>query len=174
MNGVVYFVRAGEDGHIKIGFTASKPSERIANLQTGNPVPLILVAVVPGEPILERQLHQRFAQYRGIGEWFKPGSELVAFIDGARLAGGMAAIRRAEDLPSETQLAFGLSGREFKQLVRIVHDEIIEARAYAKAEHAVGADWRDLMFTDGQPDATSEEYAEVQISIAESYPEEYD
>lgn len=86
--GVVYFVRHGSDGPIKIGKTREDPGRRVGCLQTGNPVPLVLLAVVPGYSETEAQLHERFAEHRIAGEWFRAAPELLAFIDGARMGAG--------------------------------------------------------------------------------------
>lgn len=129
--GVVYFVQAGQGGPIKIGYTSGQPSVRVAALQTGNHVPLSLVAVVNGDPQLERDLHRRFAHLRGIGEWFKPGPDLVAMIDGIRLVGFADVEAKAE---LNVELHFGLSPQEFRQLVEEVGEEIVSRREYAAAE----------------------------------------
>jgi hypothetical protein len=67
----VYFIQAGHDGPIKIGF-AVDPAERLAMLQTGNHVELFLAAAMPGGIDLEQELHARFAEGRIRGEWFRP------------------------------------------------------------------------------------------------------
>ena len=76
---VIYFIRAAT-GHIKIG-TATDLKERLSNLQAGNPMPLTVLAVVPGKRAEERALHAEFAEYRAAGEWFKPVPELLARIE---------------------------------------------------------------------------------------------
>jgi hypothetical protein len=66
--GNVYFLQCG--GLIKIGF-ARDVAKRLAELQTGNPEPLKLVAVIPGcLPSVERRYHREFATARRRGEWF--------------------------------------------------------------------------------------------------------
>jgi hypothetical protein len=83
VSGSVYFIRASETGPIKIGFTSGNPHDRSASLQTGNHEKLVIVAVIFDVlPSRERELHERFSKYRRHGEWFDPGPELVAFIDG--------------------------------------------------------------------------------------------
>ena len=78
--GYVYFIGA-VDGPIKIGMSQD-PTERLRSLQTGSPVALRLMAVVPSqEPEqLEVLLHARFGSLRMHGEWFHPGEELMEFI----------------------------------------------------------------------------------------------
>jgi hypothetical protein len=79
VNGYVYFVQMGDDGPIKIGF-ATDVQARITTLQTSSPHELVLRKVVPGTVAKEREFHQRFAQTRLKGEWFKPSSALSEVI----------------------------------------------------------------------------------------------
>ena len=59
------------DNKIKIGFTdRADISERLAELQTGNPRKLICRKLVPGTREEERLLHELFAEDRLCGEWF--------------------------------------------------------------------------------------------------------
>lgn len=74
----VYFI-ADEDGYIKIG-TARSVASRMASLQTASRQTLRLVASIPGDQSDEFALHARFETDRVRGEWFRPGSELMAFI----------------------------------------------------------------------------------------------
>lgn len=73
----VYFVQAGEGGPIKIGFTGGNVSERIADIQTGCPFPLIALGTIDGGEAEERELHLRFRDKRLSGEWFTPCDELL-------------------------------------------------------------------------------------------------
>jgi len=75
----VYFIQAGEDGPIKIGF-ARDVGRRIANMRVANPAPLKLRANIPGDARDERAFHARFANLRVRGEWFRPSDELLCFI----------------------------------------------------------------------------------------------
>jgi hypothetical protein len=74
----VYMIQQGADGPIKIGFS-SDIRARISGLQTANPYPLRLLKTIPGNELLERKLHSRFAKHRLVGEWFKPEADLLAF-----------------------------------------------------------------------------------------------
>ena len=65
----VYFI-GGDDGLIKIG-RSRNPEARAAELQTGSPVPLRVLASVSGDSRLEAQYHRRFADFRVRGEWFE-------------------------------------------------------------------------------------------------------
>jgi hypothetical protein len=73
----VYLVRAGN--WIKIGWSRNVGA-RISQLQTGNADPIELIATISGGRALERQLHERFADSRVSGEWFKYGPELANYV----------------------------------------------------------------------------------------------
>jgi len=66
----VYFIRAGEEGPVKIGW-AVDPQQRLAVLQTAHHEELVLLRVLDGEQPEERQLHRRFGPHRIRGEWFR-------------------------------------------------------------------------------------------------------
>lgn len=68
--GWVYFIQAGKNGAVKIGWTR-QPDRRFRALQTSQHSQLRFLGVIPGDRTLERQLHQRFAVHRMKGEWFK-------------------------------------------------------------------------------------------------------
>lgn len=89
--GLVYFVREGHDGPIKIGY-ALEPIQRLKSLQIGNPRLLVLVGYFPGDVAMERRLHARFADWRLNGEWFSP--DAPGLVDLAKAAGQ---IRKAID-----------------------------------------------------------------------------
>lgn len=71
-----YFIQAQCGGPIKIGF-AKDPQYRLAQLQTGNPEPLVIIALIPGN--VESYLHQLFEHFRISGEWFHPNEELLQY-----------------------------------------------------------------------------------------------
>ena len=76
--GLVYFVQAGDDGPVKIGFSRA-PAQRVADLQTSNPAPLRLLATIPGCLVSEAMLHREFGEHRIRGEWFHP-ARVVAWL----------------------------------------------------------------------------------------------
>lgn len=79
--GVVYYLRHGEDGPIKIGFTTKSVFLRVQQLQAASPEVLSCVGVEDGEITLERfRLHQ-FRKQQKRGEWFEPGGPLQIFLD---------------------------------------------------------------------------------------------
>ena len=79
-SGRIYFIRAGESGPIKIGFTTGQPEARITKLQTAHFERLRLLGSMPGTPMDERRLHVKFAAERLNGEWFLPSDALMNLI----------------------------------------------------------------------------------------------
>jgi len=78
----LYFIQAGENGPIKIGY-AAVPSERLRDLQVGNAQPLRLLHEEDfGDhaPRQEALWHQTFKEARIRGEWFGPWAPLVLSI----------------------------------------------------------------------------------------------
>lgn len=74
----VYFIRNGN--YIKIGVSVD-PWKRLSSLQTGNPEPLEMLAIMPGSDDLESGLHRAFGQHMKRGEWFTENEQLLAFIE---------------------------------------------------------------------------------------------
>jgi hypothetical protein len=79
---LVYFVQA-ETGQIKIGL-ARDVEKRVAQLRTGSPVQITLLAVTDGGQPREFTYHQRFAEHRLHGEWFRPNPDILAEIERLR------------------------------------------------------------------------------------------
>ncbi len=80
---MLYFAQAEGIGRIKIGFTDGDVSARLADLQTGSPVPIRLLGTLAGTLEDEKDLHRRFGAARVCGEWFEPTPELLALIPSA-------------------------------------------------------------------------------------------
>lgn len=82
---MIYFAEmvGHDDSPIKIGETSKLPRSRMRSLQTGNPYILDVIATMPGNQKTERELHQRFAEWRCPGgkDWFFPNDELSDLID---------------------------------------------------------------------------------------------
>lgn len=88
---IIYFIQAGKDGLIKIGYT-SNLKKRISTLQVSSPQKLrvrktiinqeVALAAVPERVIriTEHNLHKRFKKYNAHGEWFYPSPEILHFI----------------------------------------------------------------------------------------------
>lgn len=77
----VYFIQDGGTKEIKIGFSLGDPLGRLRNFRTGNPRPLKLLVTIPGGAKEEAALHERFADLRGQGEWFRADARLLGFIE---------------------------------------------------------------------------------------------
>lgn len=70
----LYFIRSGRSGPIKIG-VAKNVESRMDNLQTGNPIQLILIAKMKCDGKahaynLEAYLHKIYRNRKIRGEWF--------------------------------------------------------------------------------------------------------
>ena len=78
--GHVYFIMSEKTQAIKIGFTTGSVKVRLRALQTAHPYRLKVLATLNGNRSYEKELHQRFAQFRLKGEWFEPHPDLLAFI----------------------------------------------------------------------------------------------
>jgi len=81
--GWTYFVQR-KDTQIKIGFSI-KPRHRIMSL-TVEHGPLNVLAVVPSAVAGEFETHQKFDHLRELGEWFRPGADLLQFIEEVKVA----------------------------------------------------------------------------------------
>lgn len=81
----VYFVQAGEDGPIKVGYS-NHVEGRLASLQTAHHAPLRVLLKVPGGLALEAALHAALAPHRLRGEWFRPAPEVLRLA--AEMGGG--------------------------------------------------------------------------------------
>lgn len=76
--GYVYFFRAANT--VKIGFTCNV-RERAHSLQTGCPEPGFMCKFLPGTMAREKEMHQRFAEYRIAGEWFELRGRLAKYLE---------------------------------------------------------------------------------------------
>lgn len=69
---MIYFIRGKQSGRVKIGYTGGDGASRLAQLQTGSPEELELLATVDGGLDVEKQYHDLFSKCRVHGEWFEP------------------------------------------------------------------------------------------------------
>lgn len=78
-SGYLYLISAVGTGRYKIGRTSVGVAERLRELQTSSPVRLRYVyhAYVSNVDLYEMELHQKYAQYREIGEWFNLTHEAI-------------------------------------------------------------------------------------------------
>lgn len=77
----VYFIHAEALGAIKIG-VAADPWSRLSKIRSDCPCPVALLAVEPGDPARETELHNRFSALRQGGEWFRADDLLLDYIAG--------------------------------------------------------------------------------------------
>lgn len=75
--GHVYVV--GVRQYVKIGWSHAVV-KRILALQAANPDRLLIYAIIPGRPELERQLHERFRRERMRREWFERDGEISLWL----------------------------------------------------------------------------------------------
>ena len=89
----IYFIKPiGADGPIKIGCSIA-PQARLECLYTWSPLPLEVVAFVPGTFPDECFLHQCFAADHSHREWFHFSPKLRDAIEAIRAAGTVDAVR---------------------------------------------------------------------------------
>jgi len=77
---MIYLITCHKTNSCKIGYS-SNPSARLSQLQTGNPFPLELTAVISGDLSLERELHAEFKNCKMQGEWFEYNDFIKAFFE---------------------------------------------------------------------------------------------
>lgn len=77
--GHVYFIAAEGTDRIKIGY-ATHPKSRLKSISGMSPVPLRMVATMPGSLSDEKALHKKFAHNRTHGEWFRFASDISDYI----------------------------------------------------------------------------------------------
>jgi hypothetical protein len=88
----IYFLTGA--GLIKIGCSV-QPAERVRWSTGWSPVPVELLAHVPGTPDDERHLHTVFLPHRAHHEWFRPSPELLTLIEYAKRTGTLPVEFRA-------------------------------------------------------------------------------
>lgn len=99
----IYFVQAG-GGPIKIG-TSRNPLRRLVKMQADNHEPLTLLAVLHGDEAREREIQKQFWSTQVRGEWFSPGTELLAFIRDHAVAPAFANLAGLTTIQSQVLVA---------------------------------------------------------------------
>jgi len=79
---MIYFIQAGKNGPIKIGYTKNKQTfkTRLKTLQIANPEKLRLRCLIKGSMTAEHSLHRKFRHFYIHGEWFQPNKILLTHI----------------------------------------------------------------------------------------------
>lgn len=75
----LYFIEA-ENGYIKIG-RSNDVGKRFSSLKTSSPLHLTIKKVVNNKGCIEGDLHEKFSHLWVRGEWFKPGGDLLEYIN---------------------------------------------------------------------------------------------
>lgn len=102
MGKVVYFIRAGKEGPVKVGW-ASNIKSRFRQIAQGLPDLAVLEATLPGGIELEKRIHRALHQSRRRLEWFNPTKEVSALIVVAKNLGLEAVERWLEVKEAEVQ-----------------------------------------------------------------------
>ena len=78
---VVYFVLAGNQ-YLKVGYCANKAAmaKRMSALQTGCPLPMMIIAYIYADSYVEKLIHESLKEYESYGEWFMLEPDLMAKI----------------------------------------------------------------------------------------------
>lgn len=77
---MIYFIQAGKNGPIKIGFTQNSINDRLNSLQNATYEELELIGTCNGEIEDEKKIHSIFNSIKIRGEWFRPTEDLLNFI----------------------------------------------------------------------------------------------
>jgi len=103
MASVVYFIRLGKNGPVKIGYSANL-KKRVRTIGMLMPDHLVVEATLPGGRELELRLHQALHASRRRNEWFNSTHDVNAVISIARMKGGDAIARWLDRKACEREL----------------------------------------------------------------------
>lgn len=119
---MIYFLRAGDDGPVKIGWTKDGKTlaRRIATLQTGQPHKLAILRTLEAQRWVEGWLHGFFVGVRMAGEWFTYREDMLAI---------------------EPPLYQPKTFRKSKSMQALGMDAIDEARAFRRAQRMTQAEF---------------------------------
>lgn len=132
---MIYFITDGNtvgSSYVKIGYTESDVSRRLGDLQVGNPLRLGIAWEIPGDRVLEKQLHRYFGIFRVSGEWFtctKEYSEMFAILSDT--------VFRIVELSGEENMV-----RHLKNWLKTT---VIWARNYGRSENEEYTDKPEIM-----------------------------
>lgn len=124
---VVYFIRCGVDGPIKVG-TAKCAISRLRDLDCG-PYPYSLIGTIPGDFKLERRIHCALRFHRERLEWFKPSPVVLSFVEDALGGDAEASLEALEATNS------GVLAQIFKR-ANVAHHLLSAAFRHLGAHHS--------------------------------------
>jgi hypothetical protein len=81
---MVYFFRSTMTGLIKIGISGNVNNRKKA-LEKKQGCKLEILKIINGGSKKERELHEMFAEFRTIGEWFEPDKKILDYIKGVKI-----------------------------------------------------------------------------------------
>ncbi len=145
---MVYFIREGDAGNIKIGFTLDDINKRVADLQTGCSQELIVLHLIDGESSKEREIHEQFSHLRIRGEWFRPDPELIEYIEELKRSGTVN--EKMLNMSNQVQRLLAENERLKKK--------IEESKQYKLADCETGSS--DLVFSDKERDLMLFDYTD--------------
>ena len=79
MQKYIYFFKEDEMNSVKIGISYNV-SERLSQIQMCAPQTISCAGVMPGNLLMESEIHDKFSHLRIHGEWFRLDEELSEFI----------------------------------------------------------------------------------------------
>lgn len=77
----VYFLQSKATGLIKIGTTRRKVADRVAEIQISLAERVEVIGAVSGSYQLETRIQEMFTDLKERGEWFRPESKLIDYIE---------------------------------------------------------------------------------------------
>lgn len=94
----VYFVGPTDRATVKIGTTYTVYERVVKQIQAQHVIPLALFALEPGDHVVERSFHERFAAYRLHGEIFDVTGDLAAWLDEEAVPEPLQLLRPGRDI----------------------------------------------------------------------------
>lgn len=133
----VYIIRAGDNGPVKIGWSAGPAEGRMATLQAGSAERFKLLREMPGTRRAEAAMHLKFAAHRIDREWFHFHPDMLTatvnvvergqpYFPVIERLGGIMAVSRRRGLKNNVI-------RMWVQRGRIPGDEMVELMRFCEA-----------------------------------------
>lgn len=127
----IYFLRPiGQVGPIKIG-CSSHPKNRLEGLMSWAPIPLEIIATIPGDFDLEKNIHECFAEDFSHHEWFHASDRVADFV--GKVAAGVP-VEEAVDLSKRTKIPNGKHDPKVKLRTSYSHKFSWASRKVNKAK----------------------------------------